>query len=720
VLPATAAAEVHERKAPQPRYEPGQALVRFNAGAAASERRDIRDDADVTLEQVLALPRTQLVTFDGTVKAAVARLERQPGVAYAQPNFRYHALAAAPADDLFPQQWALGDGAAGVNVLPAWDTTRGAGATIAILDTGVDLTHPDLAPNLWTGPGGVHGKDFVDGDTDPSDQAEHGTHVAGIAAAAANNAAPSSPHYGVAGVAPEAQIMAVRVLDADGFGNTGEIADGIRFAADNGADVINMSLGGGDDADNLMSQAVTYAGTKGAVVIVAAGNDASDNDITPEVPCDLPQANLVCVAALTADGGLADYSNTGTTNVDVGAPGGAADNGGPASDIVSAKPAYGAVFTEDFEGAFPGLWTTGHTSGTVDWSQSTTVSHGGTNSAQDSAGNYANDTDATLTKSAPVSLAGRYGCRVHFFARLATELDFDFLSVSADGLNEIDLSGNSGGAFLPFEFSIADQDGGAATPLLGFTSDLSVTRDGAYVDDLRVVCRAGSAPGDYDDDVIGDPEDFPIPAAAPDGGSFMAIAGTSMATPHVSGVAALVRAADPGASGNQVAQAIREGAIQTPSLAGVTATGGRVDAAGAIQRSLAISNPRPPTQTEPGQQFQPPPQPQPAKPHRPRLLSVRVSRRGVVTMVLRADPNTTGRIRLTANITAARVRTVARRSFRIGSTGRAKVRLKLSRPALRQLKRTHRLRLRARVVSKNAAGLTNTRTGTIRLALRRR
>ena len=98
----------------------------------------------------------QVVTFDGSVKDAIARLEDQPGVVDAQPNYIYHALAAAPNDTQFGHLWGMG-GTPGVNVLPAWDRTRGAGQVIAVVDTGVDLTHPDLAGNLWTGPGG-HGR----------------------------------------------------------------------------------------------------------------------------------------------------------------------------------------------------------------------------------------------------------------------------------------------------------------------------------------------------------------------------------------------------------------------------------------------------------------------------------------------------------------------------------------------------------------------------------
>ena len=214
----------------------------------------------------------------------------------AQPNYVYHALALAPNDTHFGHLWGLG-ATPGVDVLPAWDRSRGAGQVIAIVDTGVDLTHPDLAGNLWTGPGGVHGHDFVDNDNDPDDFNMHGTHVAGTAAAIADNA------LGVAGVAPQAQIMAVRVLDGDGLGSTTSIANGIAFAAANGAGVINLSLGGPAGAgDQTMQAAIAQAEESNAVVVAAAGNEANNNDVNPDTPCTLPNGNLICVAAVTRTG----------------------------------------------------------------------------------------------------------------------------------------------------------------------------------------------------------------------------------------------------------------------------------------------------------------------------------------------------------------------------------------------------------------------------------
>ena len=163
-----------------------------------------------------------------------------------------------------------------------------------------------------------------------------------------------------------------------------------------------------------------------------------------------------------------------------------------------------------------------------------------------------------------------------------------------------------------------------------------------------------------------------------------------------------MRAVDPGAPASQVVQALRNGARPVAGMAGVTVTGGTVDAVGAIDAALALPNPPSP------------------RPRKPRILRVTVNRRGVVTMLVRGGRATRGKVTFRANITAARVRIVARKSFRIGSTGRAKVKLKLSRPALRQLRRKRKLRVRAKVVTRNAAGLSSSVSRTIRLSLRRR
>ena len=691
-LPSMADAAGYGTRNRDQRFVPGEALVRYERGIQAPERRELRSTASVGFESSVSVPRTQLVSFEGPVAAAIDRLEDQPGVADAQPNYVYHALAAAPNDTQFGHLWGLG-ATPGAAVLPAWDRSRGSGQVIAIVDTGVDLTHPDLAGNLWTGPGGIHGHDFVDGDDTPDDFNMHGTHVAGIAAAIAENG------QGVAGVAPQAQIMAVRVLDGDGEGTTESIANGISFAAGGGAGVINLSLGGPPEAaDAAMGAAISQAEQAGAVVVAAAGNDSSNNDLVPTSPCTLSNPNLICVAAVTRTGTRAAYSNFGPSSVDLGAAGGDGSGLGD-QDILSTKPAWTPVFSEDFEGGL-GDWTATNSAG-GNWGIENGGGVGGSDAATDSPnGLYQNNTHSELQKTTAVNLAGRHGCRLDYALDLASEAGFDFVGIGVlTGGPAIgqELSGTSGG-FIPFEQSIEAADGRTdVEPTFFFDSDDQVRRDGAYVDNFNIVCR-GQA---YDNAIGAD-----NPAA---GHSYTAIAGTSMAAPHVAGVAALVRAVDPGAPPAQVVQALRNGAKPVSSMAGATVSGGVVDAVGAIDAALALPNPQPP----------PPPPPQP--PAKPRVGGVKWgARRGILRMVVRGGPNVTGLVTLRANITAARVRVVGRKAFAIGSSRRATVRIKLRRAARRQLRRERRLRVTARVVVKNSAGLRAATTRPIRLRLRRR
>jgi thermitase len=697
--PPAAGAELRRHDADQ-RFVPGEALVRYERGTGASERREIRGAAGVGFETSSSLSRAQLVSVRGSVRDAVERLESQPGVAYAQPNFVYHALAPVPDDTHFGRLWGLG-ATPGVGVLPAWDRSRGAGQVIAIVDTGVDLTHPDLAGHLWTGPGGIHGHDFVDTDSDPDDFNLHGTHVAGTAAAIAGNG------QGVAGVAPDAQIMAVRVLDGDGGGDSLGIANGILFAATNGAGVINLSLGGpAGPGDQAMQDAVAQAELRNVVVVAAAGNEANNNDVNPSTPCTLPNGNLICVAAVERTGARSDFSNFGATTVDVGAPGGDG-SGNPDFDILSAKPSWAAAFSEDFEGAFPGVWTPSHTSG-VDWGLAN-LSGGGHAVTDSPPGGtaYQPNTRSMLQTTNALDLTGRRGCRLDYL--LGVDIDdivgntfFDFVTIGVvSGAGELadDFAGNTNFQFERIETSISAVDGrNDVKPTFRFTSDSDIEDDGAYVDKFNLLCRGNS----YDNEIGADN------AAA--GHSYTAIAGTSMAAPHVAGVAALVRAVDPGATASQVVQALRNGAKPVAGLAGVTVTGGAVDAVGAMDAALALPN------------AQPQPQPQPQPPAKPRISRVRfIARRGIVSMLVRGDAGTSGVATLRANITtAARVRRVGRKTFAIGSTGRKTVRIKLTRRALKQLRRTRRLRMRAKVTLRNAAGLSSSTSARITIRLRRR
>jgi subtilisin family serine protease len=282
--------------------------------------------------------------------ALSAELMANPAVEYAEPvSISYTQLV--PNDTLYPQQWSHKK----TQAESGWNITTGsASVVIAVVDTGVAYNHPDLAGNIWHDPQGKPGKDFVDilttsytsqgyqliagedytgVDFDPSDYNGHGTHVAGIIAAAGNNG------VGVSGVCPMCKIMPVRAGFSMNIGGTDyglfesdDIANAIIYAADNGARVINMSFGG--PSSTLINNAVDYADSKGVLLVAAAGNDN-----TSQTANAYPAAhgNVLAVGATTQDDSRAFYSNYGAW-VGVSAPGG--DNIYP---ILSTVPTTGSL-----------------------------------------------------------------------------------------------------------------------------------------------------------------------------------------------------------------------------------------------------------------------------------------------------------------------------------------------------------------------------------------
>ena len=216
---------------------------------------------------------------------------------YIEPNYQYHALD-APNDPDYSKQWNFRS----INIESAWKETKGNGVTVAVIDTGVSRV-PDLKLTKF-----VKGYDFVNDTTKADDDNGHGTHVAGTIAQSTNG-------YGVAGIAYEAKIMPLKVLSKGGGGTIADIAEAIKFAADNGADVINMSLGGGG-ASKMMQEAIDYAYSKDVVVIAAAGNA---NQNSASYPARYPK--VISVSATDSTGAKANYSNYGA-GVDISAPGG--------------------------------------------------------------------------------------------------------------------------------------------------------------------------------------------------------------------------------------------------------------------------------------------------------------------------------------------------------------------------------------------------------------
>ncbi|MDW7657917.1 MAG: S8 family peptidase, partial [Bacillota bacterium] len=249
---------------------------------------------------------------EGKVKDKVQEYARRPDVVYAEPNY-YAQAYAVPNDSLYQYQWNFADPAnGGIGMAAAWDQSTGAGVTVAIIDTGIAYENygnfvqaPDLAGTTF-----VAGFDFVNNDNHPNDDNSHGTHVAGTVAQSTNNS------IGVAGIAYNAALMPVKVLDKRGSGSYTNIANGIMWAADHGANVINMSLGGPVPA-LVLEEALAYAYGKGVTIVAAAGNDGTGTVGYPAAYDDY----VIAVGATRLDKQLAYYSNWGTS-LDLVAPGG--------------------------------------------------------------------------------------------------------------------------------------------------------------------------------------------------------------------------------------------------------------------------------------------------------------------------------------------------------------------------------------------------------------
>ncbi|BEL12317.1 hypothetical protein Q0Z83_105080 [Actinoplanes sichuanensis] len=237
-----------------------------------------------------------------TAERIISSARKTAGTISVEIDRPVHALDIPDDNDTYrADQWDLEK----INVPSAWEESTGSEVVVAVIDTGVDGAHPDLAGNVLTGYDAID--DTEGGDSDGNG---HGTHVAGTVAAVAGNDA------GIAGIAPDAKILPIKVLDANGSGYTSDTAEGIVWAVDNGAQVINLSLGS-DTATDAEETAVAYAIENGVTVVAAAGNEREEGS-----PTSYPAAydGVIAVAATDADDEIAEYSNRGDY-VDVAAPG---------------------------------------------------------------------------------------------------------------------------------------------------------------------------------------------------------------------------------------------------------------------------------------------------------------------------------------------------------------------------------------------------------------
>ncbi|MBU2598089.1 MAG: S8 family serine peptidase [Actinobacteria bacterium] len=300
-----------------PKWAPEEIIVKFKRGISEDVIRQINQRHGTSVLSISKRGQFMRLRIPSnrTVEEMVSIYSRNPNVEYAEPNFIASALI-TPNDPYYSYQWHLDNSIyGGIHMESAWDIQTGnPDVVVAVVDTGVAYESfknfqqaPDLANTSF-----VAGYDFVNNDTHPNDDEGHGTHVAGTVAQSTNN------NLGVAGVAFNVSIMPLKVLDATGSGTYANVADGIYFAADNGAAVINLSLGGTSQSTTL-EKAVAYAYSKGVTIVCAAGNEYLWGN-SPLYPAAY-DAYCIAVGATRFDETRAYYSNTGTY-LDITAPGG--------------------------------------------------------------------------------------------------------------------------------------------------------------------------------------------------------------------------------------------------------------------------------------------------------------------------------------------------------------------------------------------------------------
>ena len=328
-----------------------EVLVRFRRAPRATDLNSLAGDADA--DAVARIGRTGLYRLRSrslNASTLIERLARRGDVEYAEPNYLV-SIVGTPNDPSFPSLWGLenlgqlvggvpGVPGADIHAQAAWDVSTGSpNKVVAVIDTGVDYTHDDLAANIWTAPAaftvnvggvpvtcaaGTHGFNAILRTCDPMDDHNHGTHVSGTIGAVGNN------QLGVAGVNWTTRIMGIKFLNADGGGSIADAISGIEFAigtkqafaASLGADirVLSNSWAGSGFSQALLDE-VNAANDANMLFVAAAGNSSRDNDIFPTYPARFNAENVVAVAATNNLDQLAWFSNYGDQSVHLGAPG---------------------------------------------------------------------------------------------------------------------------------------------------------------------------------------------------------------------------------------------------------------------------------------------------------------------------------------------------------------------------------------------------------------
>ncbi|TGL62647.1 S8 family serine peptidase [Leptospira jelokensis] len=624
-------------------YLPGEVVITFKKNVPDSELlRQTSKLATITGGLNLKGHFTTAKLLESeTMEEGMRRIKQDPNVETVEPRYLYYKQASAPNDPQFSRLWGLSNtgqtlaspsytanssnpGTSGkdMNVLGGWDVTTsctGANAIVAVLDTGVTYNHEDLVGNMWDGSAGCvnqngtaigggcpnHGYDFVNNDNNPRDEEGHGTHVAMTIGAVGNNG------VGITGVCQSAKIMAVRVLGLGG-GTNDSVANGIYFAVRNGAKIINMSLGGSSFSTAIFN-AIEFARTNDVLVVVAAGNDGANLNGTGtsqnSYPCENTNANLICIAALDQKHALANFSNydsnaTSTSRtVDFGAPGtniysgygdestvaetqtsyendwisGLSESGNPWSYHSCSFSANGTPLT------LSGLFLPNDCS-VIGWNYTFPYNNPTAMPAYSSRSVYKNfsiNSNATNVKLNQILISDGEGydsanCYDYTEMYHSATSGNPFSSGTAislvDGLRSTYMTkfcrkNSAEYSFISTESPILTACIGQSNCSVGyrFTSDGSVNNGGALVTEISMYTWAPSTT------------------------AYTNLNGTSMATPNVAGVAALIRSYNPSFTYQDVITKLIAGGVAETALSGTTQYGTAINANNSLKHLKQVT-----------------------------------------------------------------------------------------------------------------------------------
>lgn len=572
----------------EPAYLPGELLVKFKRPSLSAASSNLQHAVRIRASHALGRSRIHRLTLEPgiTVSQAMDIYANDPEVEFAEPNYILRAQN-LPDDTHFNSQWGLHNTAQTVNgylgiagadmdSVRAWDISTGrSDVVVAVVDTGCDYLHPDLAANIWTNPveasgitgvdddsnglvDDIQGWDFADDDNDPTDASGHGTHVAGIIGAEGNNG------RGVAGTVWQVRIMPLRFMDAFEQGTTADAIAAIEYAVGQGAKIINCSWGA-TDYSRALEDVITHAD---ALFVCAAGNESLDTDETSFYPAGFNASNVLSVAASDPLDNLAWFSNYGAASVNVAAPG---------IRIYGLQNGRQTLWEENFDDGEMTGWTTGGVGDT--WAVAdppTTQNKPALAVSPD--GNYANNADSWARMPVlDMSQASAALLTFMVIGRSETEADRLQIEVSTDLYNWHPLSYKPGPAFagngisgaipywMPVHADLGPWDGRDAVHVrLRFISNPTGSEIGFYIDDITVSIAG------VDD-------------------RYQYMQGTSMAAGFVSGLAALVHSRDLFLSPPKLKTIIENSVDLTQALLGQTTTGGRVDAFNALSLLSELS-----------------------------------------------------------------------------------------------------------------------------------